>query len=54
MEMLPEGKKNSVQVTLEDQKRINEFSKLVLRKDTAASELARQRREKEYLDDVSL
>lgn len=54
MEMLPEGKKNSVQVTLEDQKRINEFSKLVLRKDTAAGELARQRREKEYLDDVSL
>lgn len=54
MELLPEGKKNTVQVTLADQKKINEFSKLIMRKDAAAGELAKQRQEKEYLDDVSL
>lgn len=54
MELLPEGKKNSVQVTLGDQKKINEFSKLIMRKDTIVQELSNGRQEKEYLDDVSL
>ncbi|CAL9733033.1 prefoldin subunit 4 [Monosporozyma unispora] len=54
MELLPEGKKNNIQVTLEDQKKINEFSKLILRKDSLEVELAKERQEKEYLDDVSL
>ncbi|CAL9738514.1 prefoldin subunit 4 [Monosporozyma servazzii] len=54
MELLPEGKKNNIQVTLEDQKKINEFSKLILRKDSLEADLAKERQEKEYLDDVSL
>lgn len=52
MELLPEGKRNNVQVTLEDQKKINEFSKLILRKDSLELELSREKQEKEYLDDV--
>ena len=52
MELLQEGKRNNVQVTLEDQKKINEFSKLILRKDSLELELSREKQEKEYLDDV--
>ncbi|KAK5780665.1 tubulin-binding prefolding complex subunit GIM3 PWA37_003312 [Arxiozyma heterogenica] len=54
MELLPEGKRNNVQVTLEDQKKINEFSKLILRKDSLELELSKEKQEKEYLDDVSM
>ncbi|AET40770.1 tubulin-binding prefolding complex subunit GIM3 Ecym_6396 [Eremothecium cymbalariae DBVPG len=54
MELLPEGKKNTVQVLYEDQQRINEFSKLIMRKDALDVELQRQRQEKEYLDDISM
>ena len=54
MELLPEGKRNNVQVTLEDQKKINEFSKLILRKDSLELDLSKERQEKEYLDDVSM
>ncbi|SCU80093.1 LAMI_0B00782g1_1 [Lachancea mirantina] len=54
MELLPEGKKNQVQVLFEDQQRINEFSKLIMRKDATAQELSNVKQEKEYLDDVSL
>ncbi|CCK70815.1 tubulin-binding prefolding complex subunit GIM3 KNAG_0F01470 [Huiozyma naganishii CBS 8797] len=54
MELLPDGKKNTVQVQYEDQMRINEFSKLIMRKDKLDADLARERTEKEYLDDVSL
>ncbi|CCC71097.1 hypothetical protein NCAS_0G02100 [Naumovozyma castellii] len=54
MELLPQGKKNNTQVTFDDQQLINEFSKLIMRKDTLEQELAKQRQEKEYLDDVSL
>lgn len=54
MELLPEGKKNTVQVTYEDQQKINEFSKLIMRKDVCQADLNKQRQEKEYLDDVSL
>ncbi|SMN22868.1 similar to Saccharomyces cerevisiae YNL153C GIM3 Subunit of the heterohexameric cochaperone prefoldin complex which binds specifically to cytosolic chaperonin and transfers target proteins to it [Maudiozyma saulgeensis] len=54
MELLPEGKKNTVQVTLEDQQKINEFSKLIMRKDVCEADLSQQRQEKEYLEDVSL
>lgn len=54
MELLPEGKKNTVEVTFEDQQKINEFSKLIMRKDVCQADLNKQRQEKEYLDDVSL
>ena len=54
MELLAEGKQNNTQVTYEDQQKINEFSKLIMRKDTIEQELSKQRQEKEYLDDVSL
>lgn len=54
MELLPQGKKNNVNVTYEDQQQINKFSKLIMRKDNLEKELSQQRQEKEYLDDVSL
>lgn len=54
MELLPKGKRNSVQVLYEDQQKINEFSKLIMRKDAVEQELAVLRQEKEYLDDISL
>ncbi|AMD19392.1 HBR491Wp [Eremothecium sinecaudum] len=54
MELLPQGKKNTVKVLYEDQQRINEFSKLVLKKDDITLDLERQRQEKEYLDDISM
>lgn len=54
MELLPQGKKNNVNVTFEDQQQINKFSKLIMRKDNLEKELSQHRQEKEYLDDVSL
>ena len=54
MELLQQGQRNNTQVTFEDQQKINEFSKLIMRKDAIAQELSLQREEKEYLDDVSL
>ncbi|SCU96780.1 LAME_0F17414g1_1 [Lachancea meyersii CBS 8951] len=54
MELLPEGKKNGVQVLYQDQQKINEFSKLIMRKDSINVELAHFKQEKGYLDDVSL
>ncbi|AAS53410.2 AFR039Cp [Eremothecium gossypii ATCC 10895] len=54
MELLPQGKQNTVQVLYEDQQRINEFSKLVMRKDALEAELRSQRQEKEYVDDAAL
>ncbi|KTA98324.1 Prefoldin subunit 4 [Nakaseomyces glabratus] len=54
MELLPEGKKNNIEVTFADQQKINEFSKLIMRKDALEAELKKERQEKEYLEDVSL
>lgn len=54
MEMLPEGQKNTTDVTLEDQQKINTFSKLIGRKDTLSLELEKQVTEKEYLDDLAM
>ncbi|GAV55586.1 hypothetical protein ZYGR_0AV02180 [Zygosaccharomyces rouxii] len=54
MELLPEGQKNTTKVTFEDQQKINQFSKLIMRKDAIEQELNIQRQEKEYFDDVSL
>ncbi|CUS22357.1 LAQU0S05e03554g1_1 [Lachancea quebecensis] len=54
MDLLPEGKKNTVQVLYEDQQKINEFSKLIMRKDVINQELAHYKQEKGYLDDVAL
>lgn len=54
MELLPEGQKNAVQVTYDDQLKINKFSKLIMRKDTLEAKLENQMQEQEYLDDVQL
>lgn len=54
MELLPQGQQNTIKVTYEDQQRINQFSKLIMRKDVVEQELSQHRQEKEYLDDVSL
>lgn len=54
MELLPQGQKNNVEVTLADQQKINEFSKLIMRKDVLEADLKKERQEKEYLEDVSL
>ncbi|KAL6948536.1 hypothetical protein ACO0QE_001004 [Hanseniaspora vineae] len=54
MQMLPEGQKNTVQVTYEDQLKINEFSKLILQKDDVDKSLTQEKTEKEYLDDILL
>lgn len=54
MELLPEGQKNKTQVSYEDQQKINEFSKLIMRKDNIDQELAKNNQEKEYLEDASL
>ena len=54
MELLPPGKKNNTEVSYEDQQKINEFSKLVLRKDTLVQDLEKEHQEKEHLDDVTL
>ncbi|CCH41862.1 putative prefoldin subunit 4 [Wickerhamomyces ciferrii] len=48
------SQKNQVEVTFEDQKKINEFSKLISKKDSLTLELNKQKQEKEYLADVSL
>lgn len=52
--MLPEGQKNDVQVTPEDQDRINSFSKLILRQDKHKAVLGSLQEEKEYIDELSL
>lgn len=54
MELLPEGRKNNVSVSYDDQQCINEFSKLIMRKDVLDQELSREKTEKEYLDDISM
>ncbi|KAH3676029.1 hypothetical protein WICMUC_002325 [Wickerhamomyces mucosus] len=54
MELLPEGQTNQIEVLFEDQKKINEFSKLIHRKDLISTNLQKQKQEKEYLEDVSL
>ncbi|KAI0464839.1 hypothetical protein LJB42_000050 [Komagataella kurtzmanii] len=54
MELLPEGQTNKTEVSWEDQQRINEFSKLINRKDQFEVELAELSHEKDYLDDLSL
>ncbi|KAH3901472.1 tubulin-binding prefolding complex subunit GIM3 SCDLUD_002967 [Saccharomycodes ludwigii] len=54
MELLPEGQKNNKSVTYQDQLKINEFSKLILKKDDIELELSKQLQEKEFLDDISL
>lgn len=51
---LPEGEINQVEVTYEDQKSINTFSKLINKKDTLTTNLKNLNTEKEYLDDVLL
>lgn len=43
-----------MEVLFSDQQRINEFSKLIHKKDTLNADLEKQKQEKEYLDDVSM
>ncbi|EMG47055.1 GIM3 Prefoldin subunit 4 [Candida maltosa Xu316] len=55
MELLPEGQKNtSVEVTREDQNKINKFSTIIFKKDEIVSKLDSLKTEKEYLDDLSI
>jgi prefoldin subunit 4 len=43
-----------VEVLFSDQQKINEFSKLIHKKDILSTDLEKQKQEKEYLDDVSM
>lgn len=54
MELLPEGQQNQIEVLYEDQMKINEFSKLIQRKDHLQTQLNKEKQEKEFLEDVSL
>lgn len=54
MELLPEGQRNTNEVLLEDQQKINRFSTLIGKKDEQEAVLNRLRTEKEYLDDLLL
>ncbi|XBW35192.1 hypothetical protein QEN19_000755 [Hanseniaspora menglaensis] len=52
--MLPEGQSNDIEVSMQDQDRINEFSKLILRQDKHKAVLTSLQDEKEYIDELSL
>ncbi|KAH3684764.1 hypothetical protein WICPIJ_004263, partial [Wickerhamomyces pijperi] len=54
MELLPEGQKNTTEVTWEDQKKINSFSTLISKKDSLTVVYEKNKQEKEYLDDLTL
>jgi len=55
MRMLPsEAEETDVEVTWEDQKSINTFSKLNVRLDDFQSKISAKKEEKEYLDDLTM
>lgn len=54
MELLPEGQRNTAEVTWEDQQKINRFSTLISKKDEQEALLTKLRTEKEYFDDLAL
>ncbi|KAG7820917.1 hypothetical protein KL928_001001 [Ogataea angusta] len=54
MELLPEGQKNTTEVTWQDQLKINSFSTLISKKDALSATLDVNKQEKEYLDDLAL
>lgn len=54
MELLPEGKQNNNQVTLQDQQKINEFSTLMTHYDRLNDKLKHLESDKEQIDDVTL
>ncbi|VEU20817.1 DEKNAAC101695 [Brettanomyces naardenensis] len=54
MQILPEGEKNTTDVSWEDQQKINEFSTLITRKDRFSEQLKGYQTEKEFLDDLSM
>lgn len=54
LSVLPEGQDNNVEVTQEDQSKINEFSKLILRQEKIKVMLESLHDEKEYIDELSL
>ena len=54
LSVLPEGQDNNVEVTQEDQNKINEFSKLILRQEKIKAVLDSLHDEKEYIDELSL
>ncbi|KAG7877938.1 hypothetical protein KL905_001204 [Ogataea polymorpha] len=54
MELLPEGQKNTTEVTWQDQQKINSFSTLISKKDALSATLDEHKQEKEYLDDLAL
>ncbi|CAI8492136.1 hypothetical protein ACO0OL_003569 [Hanseniaspora opuntiae] len=54
LSVLPEGQDNNVEVTQDDQNKINEFSKLILRQEKIKVMLESLHDEKEYIDELSL
>ncbi|KAG7697569.1 hypothetical protein KL930_000376 [Ogataea haglerorum] len=54
MELLPEGQKNTTEVTWQDQQKINSFSTLISKRDALSATLDENKQEKEYLDDLAL
>lgn len=54
MELLPEGQQNTTEVQWEDQKRINDFSTNISKKDRLTAQLKKIQEEKEYLDDLTM
>ncbi|KAG7831871.1 hypothetical protein KL920_000206 [Ogataea angusta] len=54
MELLPEGQKNTTEVTWQDQLKINSFSTLISKIDALSATLDENKQEKEYLDDLAL
>ncbi|KAL6930908.1 related to Prefoldin subunit 4 [Hanseniaspora guilliermondii] len=54
LSVLPEGQDNNIEVTQEDQNKINEFSKLILRQEKIKVMLDSLHDEKEYIDELSL
>ncbi|OWB64022.1 hypothetical protein B5S31_g1097 [[Candida] boidinii] len=54
MSLLPEGQQNNTEVTFNDQQNINKFSTLFAKKELLTAELNDFKKEKDYLDDLSL
>lgn len=54
MELLPQGQKNTTEVLLEDQQKINQFSSYINQKDSLSEQLKSFQTEKEYIEDLAL
>lgn len=52
MSLLPDGQQNNIEVSWEDQQKINKFSTLIQRKDLVSADLKQLETEKEYINDI--